>query len=647
MAWFKSFRAFALSALLAAGCTSSAVRQEVALTPMQLADKLVAEALERPAAPATSAFDLDALNALLGGAVIVTAETSAADAASGAWRLGTVKAELAGETPVTLFTADEVLLWNADIDGLSARIAGENLDTELKLFDRIEFGGVTLDLTDYTNAVDDAVNAVLEDGNLTPADAVYEEATMKVGRLVLEGLTLYPWTFEENEDGDEGLEAVRFLSAVARNFSLDSLLMTDVRNDQKFHESDATAVISAVYDHSLLQGYHRGDIAMNFQTGMSFSGSIPVPTPSTPPVSEDVLEGGEETAPAMPAPTVPFDFSGSMNYAAWNGLSFSRLLEWGERGEIPPITEKDLWSLGTYVIDDMNIDLGGKPMMRIGSFEMAADEFAWFFPKRLVVEHEDVSFHLSDLLRTVAALEPEASLPSDEPSPAEIADLLDRTGFGTLSGDGILSLTWNEDTGETLLESTSIADGLYADDLRFAVTLPGYAALVPAFGIDGRSPDTEMMGNLFESAFAFHGAHYSLTDAGILDGAASLVIEFAKMMPPPGEGESSDADMLAGFADSTPETLRGFAATMLLFTGGAVTQEIPGAEGWTASLASFISSGGTLTIASAPEAPVTAASLAPPEDTGMAESSLDFVKLFGITVVHTPPPEAADEGAAE
>lgn len=631
MAWFKSARAIALSVLLATGCTTPALQEvvpPVALTPAEFADQLVASALTRPAAT-SSEFDIEGLNALLGDMARITFDTAGADAETGAYRLTGVRVELLGDEPVTLFTANEALFWDADIDGLTARLNGENLDETLALFERIELAGVKTDLSGYVNAIDSAVTAVLDEGEAV--DTVYESASLEIGRLVLDRMTLHPWTHTEREGEDEGVAAIRLISAFARSFSLDSLLYLDTRTEEVVQTEGITTTMSATYERSLVQGYDRGDIPMMVSTGMGFSGAIPIPA-----FHDEPSEDG-----AMPDALAPIEFSGQTDYAAWNGLQMSKLLEWGERGELPPITEKDLWSIGTYVLTGTHMDFGGKPMFRIGHLEMSADKFAWFLPERITFRHEDASLHLADIMMAVDNLGLQQEAPENEPTIAEIAAILERTGLATISGDGAFSLTWDSETGETLLVSDNVTDNLYADDTRIALTLPSYAALIPGFGIDGLTPDDELLGQIFEAGFAFKGGHYSLTDSGLLNAVSSLVIEFAKFS---GEaaGEEGGDDMLSGFADSTPEAVRSFASMMLLFTGSAFTQDIPGSETWLASLAAFIAEGGTIRVASAPAAPVTAASLAPPEDAGMAEvPPLDVVALFGLTVEHTPPAEPA------
>lgn len=629
MAWFKSARAIALSVLLATGCTTPALQEAippVPLTPAEMADQLVASALARPTAP-SSEFDIEGLNGLLGETARITYDTAGADAETGAFRLTGVRVELLGDEPVTLFTADEALFWNADIDGLTARLKGENLGQTLPLFERIELGGVKADISGYVNAIDSAVTSVMDES--AAVDTVYESASLEIGRLVLDRMTLHPWTYTEREGEDEGIAAIRLISAFARSFSLDSLLYLDTRTEEVVQTEGITTTMSAAYERSLIQGYDRGDIPVMVSTGMDFAGAIPIPAFNTLASEEG----------ALPEALTPIEFSGRTDYAAWNGLQLSNLLAWGERGELPPITEKDLWSIGTHVLSGTHMDFAGKPMFRVSHLEMSADKFAWFLPERITFRHEDASLHLAELMMAIDGLGLQQDAPENEPTIAEIAAILERTGLATISGDGEFSLTWDSETGETLLVADSVTDNLYADDTRFALTLPSYAALIPGFGIDGRTPDNELLGQIFETGFAFKGGHYSLTDSGLLNAVASLVIEAAKYSGNVA-GEDSGGDMLAGFADSTPDAVRSFASMMLLFTGSAVTAEVPGAETWLASLAAFIAEGGTLRIASTPAEPVTAASLAPPEDAGMAEvPALDFVALFGLTVEHTPPAE--------
>ena len=546
------------------------------------------------------------------------------DTESGAYRLTGMRVLLRGDEPVTLFTANEALFWNADLAALTGRLNGENLDQTLALFERIELGGVNADLSGYLNAVDDAVNAVLVDSQA--AETNYESASMDIGRIIVGGMTLHPWTHEAREGEDEGVAAIRLISAFARSFSLDTVAYFDARTQEVMQMGDITTTMTSVYERSLVHGYDRGDIANIVSTGINFAGHMPIPAFRDIPTEDGTL----------PESLPPIEITGRTDYSAWNGLRLSKLLEWGERGELPPITEKDLWSFGNYVLTGTAIDFSGKPMARIGHFEMSADQFAWFLPEQITFRHEDASLHLAKILKTLDDLGASEMSSPGEPTLAEIAAVLERTGLATLSGDGAFSLTWNSETGETLLASDSITDNLYTDDIRFSLTLPSYSALLPGFGIDGRTPDDDMLSQVFESSFALRGGHYSLTDSGLLNAIAALVIEFAKIAGT--SGDDNGMDMLAGFTDSTPDAVRSFASMMLMFTGSAVTQEIPGAEGWVGSLAAFIAEGGTFRIAMDPPSPVTAATFAPPQGEGMSETPpFDFVSVLGLTVEHTPP----------
>jgi hypothetical protein len=549
------------------------------------------------------------------------------DPATGAVRLTEVRAEILGEKPFTLFTADELLVWSADTKALADRVAGNRLGDTLRLFDRIELVGMKMDISGYTDAVTTAMNSTLPEGAVT---TTYETADMNVGRLVFSGFTLHPWTFEEVEGQDEALAAVRLISAIARSFSLENLALFDTVMTQEFTEAGVGGSMVTNYGRSLMQGYDRGDLAASIVGSSQFSGTFAVP------MGDPTADG--ETA----GPLVPFNMSGSTGYGGWHGLRLSKLLEYGERGELPPITEKDLWSLGNYVIEDMKFDFGGKPIMAIGELEFSADKFSWFLPERVNIRHVDASIDFSEMMKWIAEIDPEAAAAQKdgEPSLLQIVDIMDRTGLGKFSGSGNLALTWDSNTGATLIEGTSTTDNLYADDTRFAFSLPSYASLVPGFGADGKTPDRDLLREAMNAGFSFSGGHYSLTDTGLLDAIAKLVIEIAKI--------SGDEDpMLSSFADSTPESVRMFLSGLMMMGSGAVTQEVPQAQPWIAAASKFISSGGTLAVKMAPAHPLTTEDFAGAGG-GMVEtpSPAEMIDLFGLSVTHTPAPET-QTGAGE
>lgn len=630
MSLFIRLRGAALSALLAVSPALQAIADPAPVQPAELtADALMAELDKRPAS-STRNLDVEGLNAALGGKVRLGYDFATQENPTAPTRLTGVRFEILGDDTMTLFTADELLIWNADTPGLIARLSGERLGESIRLFDRLELSGVKLDLTDYTNAVDDAVTAALPETGTDAPNISYEAAEANIGRMVFDGLTLHPWTHKAVAGEDTGLAAIRLLSAVARGFSLETAAFVDTTMSQSMTEGGASGTFQTRYPAQVWKGYDRGDIAAMVQSGATFSGSVPMPAPAD----------AEDLATAAFAGATRFEVSGKLDHGSWNGLRLAKLLEYGERGELPPITERDLWSLGTYSLAGMSMNFGDKPIVEVGRVDISVDQFAWFMPERILVKHEDVAFDMAALMNWAAEFEPEAmqSAPG-EPGLTDILGIIERTGLGRLSGDGTLLLSWDSNTGKALIEGTSVSDGLYADDTRFEVTLPTYADLVPAFGVDGRSPDTELLGDLFGTKFAFHGGHYSLTDTGLLDAIAKLTIEIARF-----SGESDPT--LSNFADSTPEAVRMFASGMLMFGGGAVSKDVPQATDWIASLSSFITSGGTFSVKLAPDQALTLADFTPDPEAGMVEAPgpAELVSLFGLSMSHTPPPAPVAAG---
>jgi hypothetical protein len=626
MSLFVRLRAAALSAVLAVSPALPVIAETAPAAPAELSAEALMARLDARPAQSTSNLDVESLNAALAGKLRLSYDFATQESLNAPTRLTGLKVELLGEDPMTLFTADELLVWNADTPALLARLSGERLGETVRLFDRLELSGVKLDLTDYTNAVDDAVTAALPEtpGAASP-DITYEDTSVSMGRMIFNGLSLHPWTHAEVEGQEEGLAAIRLLSAFARSFSLESSAITDLVMSQSMSDGSATGTMVSTYPAQFMEGYDRGDIALTVQSDTTFAGSVPVP-------ATDASADGS-LAPAL----TTISMAGKVDYGAWTDLKFSKLLEYGERGELPPITERDLWSFGTYTLDGMTFDFGGRPIMEIGRLDISADKFAWFLPERILVKHEDVSFDFSGIMQWAADIDPElAATAEDEPSVLEMIGIMDRTGLGKLSGDGTFLLSWDSETGSALIEANSVSDGLYADNMRVDMRLPAYADLIPAFGVDGRTPDNELLRDLFTEKFSFSGGHYSLTDTGLLDAIAKLTIEIAKI--------SGDSDpMLSNFAESTPESVRMFASGMLMFGGGAVSQEIPQATGWINGLSSFITSGGTFTVKLAPERALTAADFAPDPEAGMVEApgAGELVDLFGVSMTHTAPAPTA------
>jgi hypothetical protein len=622
MSLFLKFRAAACSAaLLAASCTTPSTGGTAEPLSLEAAtEAMFADALARPAA-ASAAFDAEKLKAFAGDSAAITWSAAGPDKASGAYKLSGVRMEILGETPYTFLTANEVLLWNADLGAVEDRLAGKRLGETLKLFDRIEMSGVVFDLSDYMNAVESAAAEALPDSDV--ARVAYDGSTMKVDRVIFGAMTLHPWTFAPNEDGDDGVEAIRLVSALLRSVSLEDMVFLDAVVNQQISEDGIEGRVDTAYARNIVHGYDRGNIAALVTTGTTFTGTIPVPD-----VDAEAVEG------AAPLAMQTIEMSGGYGYSSWSGLELANLLAWGEKGQLPPITERDLMNLGGGTLLDMNLAIGGQSLFDVGRVDYAMDGFTWFIPGRITASHEDASVDFTGFLKFAESLGGDAPQAEGEPSIADIIGVLERTGLGKLSGDGSFALTWDSKTGASVLESKGVTDNLFDGVTRFDFVLPAYASLVPAFEADGVTPKEGAMADLFEQQTAFAGARYSITDLGGLNAISSLIIEIAKL-------PSADPSM-ANFAESTPEGLRAFVSGMLLFGGGAVSSEVPQANAWISSLSKFVTDGGTFEFVAAPKKPLKLEDFtgAGP-DAGMVESpsNAEIVDLLGITVTHTPPPK--------
>ncbi|WP_035590174.1 MULTISPECIES: hypothetical protein [Hyphomonas] len=614
----SGLRVFALSALLSAApvlpSLSEAPRPE-AVAGAGDVETLFAQALARPAARGgAQSFDPAQLQALFGDAAALTFTGNGIDRASGAQRLDGVTLTLPGAQGGPLLIADEALIWNLDTAALSARLRGERLGDTVRIFDRIELKGVSLDLTDYAGAVNDAVNTALDD----PQAAMTETSAMEVGTLVLGGLTLHPWTHEAVEGEDDGVAALRLVSTFARSVSLDTAFFQDVVNTQTVSDTAVSGSAVSKYPRQLVYGYDRGKIGGAIQTGVTFEG---------------IFEPGiSETGEVIPEGLA---MSGSSGFGSWTGADFSKLLEWGERGEMPPFSERDLWNLGSYTLEDTSISLSGKPVMEIGRMAFTATKFSWFLPEEIQVSHEDVSMDMGAFLEFAIAIDPEAAQKSSEgPSLVEIAAMLDKVGLNKLSGDGAFTFRWNPETGAAQLENTGTADGLFAGSTKVDATLPSYAALAPMFGEDGQSFDAKDIDDLLEDHLVLKNAATRLTDMGGLNTLAALTIEIAK-------SGAIDDPMAANFANATPETVRMFASGLVMMGSASMTEDFPQATAWAGKLSQFLTGGGTLEVSAAPEPGLF-------KDTGLDSGGMSaqtpgaLAELLGIAVTHTPAPAKTD-----
>lgn len=622
MAWYSAFGGAALALVLVTGvsaCGNKTKPVAEAAASRAEAEALFAEALARPKTRDAGAFDAEQLKGFLGEWGELTYTSAGADAATGAYKLEGVRfvpadEALAASEGISL-SADEILVWNFSLDAIDARREGQKLTETLRVFDRIEFGGLAF-------VVDDAFATAesLPGAAQSPLPGMAGQQEMRInmttGRLVMGGLTLHPWLYAATDGASEEQEGIRLISALMRSFSLDTFLVVDAEFDQTSNSDALSAVAKSRYARQLLKGYDRGNLSALVQTGAAFSMDM---TPDDP---------------ALAADFSGIKMESHTGYSAWSGLKLAPLLEWGERGELPPITALEGWSIGSYAIEDMSFSMDSQPLFQLGKLALTAEKLSWFFPEEIGISYEGLTINLSSLMTVGEKFAALSGEPIDGPSPAEIAGVLERSGLGKITSTGKFSLNWNRETGHTLAQGNAQTPGLFNEDWKAELTLPSFAEIVPAFGADGQTPDEDALDNLLKDRLTVIGGHWTLTDAGGLNAISRLVIEGAKI------GATND-QMLSGFAESTPEAVRSFAAGGLTMISGEAAKEIPEARNWLMRTSDFINQGGTLSIRVAPQKPVSAATMTALDTGGMSETNpSDVVRLFGFDVIHTPPAAA-------
>lgn len=611
MTLLSRLRAAALSALLVAAPVRPALAQSPDAAPapglsQQASEALFEQALQRPAPRAGfPAFDASQLSGLFGDKAELTFTNAGYDRTTGAHKLTNVSLRTTGSRAKTLLAADEALLWNFDATALSARLKGERLGETITLFDRVELKGAAFDLSEFSNAFNAALQAAFDQ-----PQAAIQQSEMKAGTLALGKLTLHPWTYKIDVAEERGKSALMGLSALARSFSLDSMLFLDAVNTQTSTEDDLTGTVVARYPRQLVYGYDRGRIDGMVQSGVDFEGRF----------TGDIEQDGETTS-------TNFDMSGRSGYGAWSGADFSKLLEWGEKGEMPPAHQRDVMKLGQYVVEDMSIALSGKPVIEIGALEFSADRFAWLMPEQMTIRHSDVAIDLGNFLAFVEAATPEGLETSGEMSVQEIATMLQRSGLNRISGNGEINLNWDPATGAGTFENRGVMNGLFGGIFRMEGALPTYNEIAASFGADGQSFDETVFDTLMSEKADLTKLTTQLTDLGGLDALAKLTIEIAKV-------SSSSDPTLASFAESTPQNVRATASGLVMLSGFSASQEVPDAMRWATQLSQFLSRGGTFELSLTPKKDMAALS-----EGGMAELSLSqLAEQFGVAVKHTPPP---------
>ena len=273
---------------------------------------------------------------------------------------------------------------------------------------------------------------------------------------------------------------------------------------------------------------------------------------------------------------------------SWRDIDASGLLPFGLRGELPPMSEKNLISLGHGEMLGMEQYIGEKRLLSADKTTFVADDFVWLIPTKITSDVKGTSYDFT------------AYVPEGE---EELLAIMTKYGMNDSSADGVMSWTYNEKTGNA--------------DLNYAFDIKNFADI--NFTMNGGNFVYDEIATLVENENQaalqevgnFKGLDLTIKDANLLD----MVFDIAALQM---GGGMTGPDL----RQSTPAMMR--------LTGGQVSALNPRIDGYIDALAEFLSDGGTLSINANPDEAVPISQLAIIGET--APQTLPDV--LGLTVTH-------------
>lgn len=244
----------------------------------------------------------------------------------------------------------------------------------------------------------------------------------------------------------------------------------------------------------------------------------------------------------------------------WRDISFAGLLDYGLRGERPPITARNLINLGTARFVDAETFVGDKRLSIVPDTMISAFEFTWFAPSKVRAVTRGGLYDFT------------AYVPDTE---KEAIGVLKARGLDRVKGDSDFALDWSADKGDAVL-STGFNSAGFAD---------------------------------FDFDIALVGLELKKIEAGRAAGAPQPALDLARLKSL--SMVIADEEMLDAFyelsaleAGGTAKDVRAATPAMMRIGKIELERESPRLAGYVEAIADFLEDGGALEIRAAPETPV-------------------------------------------
>jgi len=433
-------------------------------------------------------------------------------------------------------------------------------DGEGVIIERVELYGLDPEAVDRVKggevSVDAPMETIFEKVRLfgVKPDGGEENANVSIGAVEFDKLRLRPGFDEEKNDENPAY----FFNA----FELAGLYVKDINVEAT--EAEGPQLSFKMPDMRIV-GVGGGKLSALIMNDLTYELAN----------SEETIQAmtglmGEQGALIMNSPLRNFIAPGSqkasMKSFVWRGLDFSGLMEYGLKEEEPPVTAKNLLSLGSLEVNDVESYVNGKLAYKSDKTTLSAEESTWLIPSKIRAESVGDVYNF------------QAYVPEGE---EELMKLVKDNGLDSVKSSSSLAWDWDSKKGAAALKTN--------------MDTSGFADFAMSFSLDGLEIEkikTAMDAGdekAIESLALFKGFNLTLKDEKLLD----TIFAVAGM-----QMGQSGAD------------LRASAPAMLRLSGAQVAQMNPRFSDYVDAMATFLSDGGTLEINAQPKSPVPLAAIA-------------------------------------
>jgi hypothetical protein len=547
-------------------------------------------------------FDIDALFAALPGWLAVEHGPATFDAAIGAMVVSDLRIAMAN-APDAGIVAARAVIWGGDPGAAQAVFSGgARLADMTPLFDRLTLEGVRSEGLQW--------------------EVGTENASLSIGKLVIDGLSARPYALEEKPGANEEGAVLRNVAAVMGSFAYDGAAYSDFA--LRLHNSQGDAVEMKVAE-AFSRGYDAG--AVDYQSargvyalveGLGENPLVEVAASETreaaannpyakilnkPPVeavNEMVRHPAAFLADAVGGVLTEYE----IDFTEARGADMSGAYAWLARWELPPITETDLIDLGAQTMLGYRQIVNGRPVYTIDRAEVAAADFHWLIPSRYDVAYRGLTYDMGAMFEEMRNGMAPGFSTETAPQMEQFREALSALGLERISGDMDFSWRWNGDTGAAALSMSS-------DFVDVAANTIGVRAAGPSLARWDAMARNETQIAAAAGEIALEGLNYSITDKGFL----GRIFDYAAAKNGAGTG---------------PE-LRQSVTAMVRLSSLQSAEMNPRLPSYAMALADFLERGGTISLLAAPSAPVSVFAIQAASQ-GAPQTLPD---MLNITMTHT------------